>query len=234
MQPGTLYGLGIGPGDPELVTVKAARLLKNCDVVFTVISSHVSSSTSEDVVRFYEPKGRIERLVFTMSRVREEREAQVRSNAERIIAELRAGKNCAFATLGDTLSYSTFGYILPYVKQALPCARIEIVPGVTSWSTLAARAGKVLAENKESLRVIPAFTKDMADKIVFEPDTATILLKTYKSRSALTARLRRENVDVLYGENLTQEGEFLSESLDEIDARKENYLSLMLVRTRKD
>ncbi len=233
MQPGTLYGLGIGPGDPELITVKAVRLIKSCDVIFTVISSHADASTSETLVRSYKPEGRIERLVFTMSRIQAEREEQVRRNAGCIIGELQQGHNCAFATLGDTLSYSTFGYILPLVKKALPEVRVEIIPGVTSWSTLAARAGRVLVENKECLRVIPSFTKDIAEKLVFEPDTATILLKTYKSRSALTARLRQEDVDVVYGENLTQPDEFVTDNLDEIDARKENYLSLMLVRRKK-
>ncbi len=184
-------------------------------------------------MRSYEPKGRIERLVFTMSRIQSEREEQVRRNAGCIIEELKKGHDCAFATLGDTLSYSTFGYIMPHVQKALPDVRIEIIPGVTSWSTLAARAGKVLVENRECLRVIPSFTKDAAANLAFEPDTATILLKTYKSRSALTARLRQEDVDVIYGENLTQPDEFITSSLDEIDARKENYLSLMLVRKRK-
>ena len=116
MQPGTLYGLGIGPGDPELITVKAVRLIKSCDVIFTVISSHADASTSEALVRSYDPEGRIVRLVFTMSRIQSEREEQVRRNAGCIIEELKQGHNCAFATLGDTLSYSTYGYILPLVK----------------------------------------------------------------------------------------------------------------------
>ncbi|MDO5538093.1 MAG: precorrin-2 C(20)-methyltransferase [Desulfovibrionaceae bacterium] len=233
MQPGTFYGVGIGPGDPELVTLKAARLIRSCEVIFTVVSAHVSESVSEDVVRALEPKGRIVRLTFSMSRDRAERDRQFAVNAGLIAAELKEGRDCVFATLGDTLSYSTCGYMLPLLKEAVPGLRAEIVPGITSWSALAARAGTVLVENRESLRVVPSFTKDMAETIAFEPGCATVLLKTYRSRAALTERLRREKCDVLYGENLTQQGEFLTTDLDEIDARDENYLSLMVVRPKQ-
>ena len=237
MQPGTtgtLYGIGIGPGDPELLTLRAARLLKTCPVLFTVISAHVEDSTSEAVVRSQNPQGRIVRLVFSMSMNREERVRQVQENARLIAEELGKGQNCAYTTLGDTLSYSTFGYVLPLLRKAIPGLSIEIVPGITSWSTLAAKAGEVLVENRQNLRIIPSFTEDMAEKIVLEPDTTHVLLKTYRSRNALLARLRREkDIEVVYGEKLTQEGEFVSSSLDDIEKRPDTYLSLMMVKTKK-
>ena len=231
---GTLVGVGVGPGDPELLTLKAARILRSCDVIFTVVSANVQDSVSENIVRPLEPRGRIVRLVFSMSRDREKRRQQVQDNADIIAAELKQGHSCVFTTLGDALSYSTFGYVLPLLRKAIPGLTIEIVPGITSWSTLAARAGEVLVENRQNLRVIPSFTEDMAEKIVLEPDTTHVLLKTYRSRNALLARLRREkDIEVFYGEKLTQEGEFLSTSLDEIEKRPDTYLSLMLVKTPK-
>ncbi len=234
MKPGVFYGIGLGPGDPELITVKAARILRSCDVIFTVISANVQDSTSENIVRALEPKGRIVRLVFSMSRDRDVRARQVQDNADAIVRELREGRSCVFTTLGDALSYSTFGYVLPLLREAIPDLSIEIVPGITSWSTLAARAGQVLVENRETLRVIPSFTQDMAEKLVLDPSSPTILLKTYRSRKALTDRLRREkDYEVIYGERLSQPDEFITDSLDEIDARPESYLSIMLVRPRR-
>ena len=96
MKPGKLIGIGIGPGDPELLTIKAARILKSCGAVFTVISQHVDKSVSETVVRSVAPDANIIRLTFSMSRDRKEREDQVLRNAERIRDELDAGTFTAF------------------------------------------------------------------------------------------------------------------------------------------
>ena len=231
MQPGKLYGIGIGPGDPELLTLKGARLLAQRDVVFTVISQHVSASISGAVVEAVRPRGRVERLVFSMSRDRAEREAVLAANAQRIADELRAGRSCAYATLGDTLTYSTYGYMLKLLRELVPGLEAETVPGVTSFAALAARADAVLVENTEDLRVIPAFKASMAETVAFPEGSSTVLLKTYRSRNALIRRLKREKgLEVLYGERLTMEGEFISHDLDEIEARPECYFSLMLVR----
>ncbi len=234
MQPGVLYGIGIGPGDPELLTLKAARILKSCDVIFTVVSANAEDSVSEAIVRQLAPEGRFVRLVFSMAKDAQKRRLQVQDNANSIIRELEQGHDCVFTTLGDTLSYSTFGYILPLLRTALPELKVEIVPGVTSWSTLAARAGRVLVENREELRVIPSFTRDAAEKLVFEPGVSYVLLKTYHSRDALLKRLEREpDLEVIYGEKLTQEGEYLTTSLKDIASRADTYLSLMLVRKKR-
>lgn len=163
MKPGKLIGIGIGPGDPELLTIKAARILKSCGAVFTVISQHVDKSVSETVVRSVAPGARIIRLTFSMSRDRKEREDQVLRNAERIRDELLKGQDCAYTTLGDTLTYSTYGYMTAHLKKLLPDFRYETVPGITSYSTLAARSGAILVENTEDLRVVPAFKSSMAD-----------------------------------------------------------------------
>ncbi|MBR4746724.1 MAG: precorrin-2 C(20)-methyltransferase, partial [Desulfovibrio sp.] len=96
MQPGKLYGIGIGPGDPELLTLKGARILAECDVIFTVISQHVSESVSGAVVEAVRPRGRVERLTFSMSRDPAERQAVLAANAQRIADELRAGRSCAY------------------------------------------------------------------------------------------------------------------------------------------
>lgn len=91
-------------------------------------------------------------------------------------------------------------------------------------------------ENRDILQVVPSFTQDMAEKLVFEENTATVLLKTYRSRNRLIERLKKEqkeeDVEVVYGENLTRTGEYMTRDLDAMAGREENYLSLMLVRKR--
>ena len=231
MKTGIVYGVGIGPGDPQYLTLRAADVLRSADVIFTVISRNASSSVSRSVVESLRPRGEIRLQMFSMSRDRATREAQVQANADAIIDELRAGRDCAFATLGDAMTYSTFGYVLDRIRKAIPGVEVEIVPGVTSFATLAAKAETVLVENGEQLRVIPSFRSDMAESLDFPKGSTTILLKTYRSRAALLDRLaREENVEVLYGEHLTMEGQTLLTDPDAIRERPEEYLSLIMVK----
>lgn len=231
MKLGKLYGVGIGPGDPRYLTLRAAEVLAAADVIFTIISRNASASTSRAVVESQHPRGVIRQLVFSMSRDPAVRTAQVRANAETIKAELTQGRDCVFATLGDSMTYSTFGYVLDILRRELPELDVEIVPGITSFATFAAKAQRVLVENRESLHVIPSFSEDVAHTLEFPPSSTTILLKTYRNRKTLIDRLRaEENISVLYGEHLTMEDEFFSDDLDEIAARPEEYLSLMMVK----
>ena len=150
MKTGKLYGVGIGPGDPQYLTLRAADVLRSVDVVFTVISPNASNSVSQSVVDYLQPRGEVRLQVFSMSRDKTIREEQVRANAEAIIAELRAGHDCAFATLGDAMTYSTFGYVLEIIRKAIPNLDLEVIPGITSFATLTAKAGTVLVENGSS------------------------------------------------------------------------------------
>ena len=162
---------------------------------------------------------------------RDSRAAQVQANADAIITELKAGRDCAFATLGDAMTYSTFGYVLEIIRESIPGVELEIVPGITSFATLTAKAGTVLVENGEQLRVIPSFKSEMAETLDFPKGSTTILLKTYRSRKALVERLRREeNVEILYGEHLAMEGQTLLTDLDAVADRPEEYLSLIMVK----
>lgn len=237
MSPGVLYGVGIGPGDPQYITLRAAEVLRTADVVFNVISRNAEESVSGAVVRHFAPQGDIRQLVFSMSRDPAVRQAQVRANADAIRAELQAGRHCAFATLGDPMTYSTFGYVLALLRADLPDLAVEIVPGVTSFAMLAARAGRVLVENGEQLRVIPSFTEQQASELDFPPHSATVLLKTYRSRPALLRRLREEKgLRLLYGEHLTMPDEFMAEdaaALDALREREQEYLSLLLVKRER-
>ena len=95
MKPGKLYGVGIGPGDPQYLTLRAADVLRSVHVIFTVISKNASSSVSRAVVEHLRPRGEIRLQVFSMSSDQTVRKAQVRENAEAVIKELRAGRDAA-------------------------------------------------------------------------------------------------------------------------------------------
>lgn len=232
MQTGTFYGVGIGPGNPEYLTLRAARVLAEVDIIFTVTGPNTETSISSTVVESLgKIKGTIIPLLFTMSRDRETRQLQITANAMKIAAELESGKSCAFATLGDAMTYSTFGYILDILKAYLPGLKTEVVPGITSYCTLSSLSQTVLVENGEHLRVIPAFRPEMVDQIDFPSGSTTVLMKTYRSRNALIRRILDEpDVRIVYGERLGMSGQFISHNGPEILDRPEEYLSLMIIK----
>lgn len=233
MKSGKLYGVGIGPGDPQYLTLRAADILSSVDIIFTVISQNAKNSTSQHVVEYLKPRGEIRLQTFSMSTDKVVREAQVKSNAHEIIKALQAGYNCAFATLGDAMTYSTFGYVYAIIKDTIPDLELEIVPGITSFATLAAKAASVLVENGEQLRIIPSFMADTVQYLDFPRNSTTILLKTYRNRKEIVARLQREdNIDIIYGEHLTMNEQILLSELESISKRPETYLSLIMVKKK--
>lgn len=231
-QLGNLYGVGIGPGDPEQITLRAASILRSVDVVFTVDSPNGDTSISRSVVESLAPlKGRIVPLFFTMARDPAVRAAQEETNAAAMTAELRQGKNCAFATLGDPMTYSTFSAMLRLIRASLPTVAVEVAPGITSFAMLAARSCEALTEKTGALRVMPAFKPDLVDKMDFPAGSSTVLLKTYRGRTALFERLaREEDATIVYGERLGMDGEFLTRDRAAMVERPEQYLSLMLIK----
>ncbi len=233
MKIGKFFGVSIGSGDPKYLTLRAVEIIQAADVIFTVISKNSENSTSLDVVQSVEPKGEVHVQIFSMSGDNAVRFAKVRENAHAILDCLKEGKDCAFATLGDAMTYSTFGYVLKIIQEELPQVEIEIVPGITSFAALAAKSGEILVKNKEMLRIIPSFKSDTAENLSFPENSTTILLKTYHSRDAIIERLRKENdITVTYGERLGMEDETILHDLDQIQARTDTYLSLMMVKKK--
>lgn len=232
---GKFYGVGIGSGNPEFLTIKAYNTLKEADTIFTVISKNSCDSVSQNVVEYVKPKGKVELLTFSMAKDKAVRERQVMDNTDKILAELEQGKTVAFATLGDAMTYSTFGYIFAIIKEKHPDLEIEIIPGVNSFTTLASISKTILVENRESLHVIPSFKEEDVENTVFPENSTTILLKTYRSRKALINRLKKEkeqfpNIQITYGEHLGLEGQKLAYSLEEIENIPETYLSMIMVK----
>lgn len=232
MKPGTFYGVGIGPGHPEYLTLRAVNVLSQVDVIFTVTGPNTENSISESVVRSIgELKGKIVPLLFSMSRDQGVRQRQIEDNAEIILTELVQGRNCAFATLGDAMVYSTFSYILEILKNKIKDLPVEVVPGITSFCTLSAQSQTVLVENGEKIQVVPAFREEMADELDFQSGTTTVLMKTYRSRNTLIRRLMQEpGTSLVYGERLGMAEQFISTDGAEILSRPEEYLSLLMVK----
>ncbi len=155
MSTGTLYGIGVGPGDPELITMKGLRLLQAAATVFVPVAEVSTTSIAETIAAgLLLPGQRIERLVFPMRRTLDERASAWRAHCETIVAALAGGRNAAFLVEGDALTYSTFAHLAETMRLAHPEVATVAIPGVTSFAAAAAAAGRPLVDGRERLVVL--------------------------------------------------------------------------------
>ena len=154
-----LVGVGVGPGDPELVTVKGVRVLSQADLVVVPVMDPLEQGRAEATVRACIAHDRLRRLVFALDDrggPTPERLSAWEAAADAVAGQLlgRAG-TVAFATLGDPNVYSTFTYLADAVRGRVPDVVVETVPGITAMQDLAARSGTVLCEGTETLALLP-------------------------------------------------------------------------------
>ena len=231
---GKFYGVGLGPGDPELVTVKALNVLQNADVIFNIISQQSSRSVSAGIVdELPGINAETVELTFAMRDNRDERNEFYRRNSEIIISYLSEGRNCALVTIGDPLTYGTYGYIMKELRQMLPELEIETVPGVNSWTALAAKTNTVLVEDRGKLSIVPSFAEEDIESVMRENSDTVVFLKTYRTRDKLLSVLP-DGADILYGSNICLGDEFITDSREEILQTEQNYLSMIIVRKRDE
>ena len=149
-----LYGVGVGPGDPELVTVKAVRLLHAADVVMVPVTATGEQGRAEGIVRAHVDR-EVRRLVFALADDAARDDAWDSAGATVAAAYAAGAHTVAFATIGDPNVYSTFTYLAETVRGLVPELSVRTVPGVTAMQALAATSGRVLVEGRESLALMP-------------------------------------------------------------------------------
>ena len=149
---GKLYGIGVGVGDPENITLKAIKVLRDIDVIVLPEAKTGEGSTAFDIVKEY-IKEDVEQifLEFPMIKELETRKIFRKNNADIIKNELEKGKNVAFLTIGDPMTYSTYNYVLEYLDKD---TIVETVAGINSFNSIAARLNIPLVIGDEDLKVI--------------------------------------------------------------------------------
>ena len=183
---GKLYGIGVGPGDTELLTLKAARILKSVPVVFTPKSSKEKESIALSIVKpVLEEREDYKRLmlvtpIFPMIEDKDELEKIWNSASEMIAQYLDSGRDVAFITLGDPSVFSTYAYVQ---KKLIENYEIETVPGITSFTACAAARNKALVEQNEILTIVPKIDDRLEH--VLEYSDSVVLMKASRNTSQL-------------------------------------------------
>lgn len=227
---GTLYGIGVGPGDPELLTLKAVRLIRESHVIAVpgpVKEETVAYRIVKQAVPELDRKECIE-VDMPMTKDKEKLEQSHIKGARQVIGHLKKGEDVAFLTLGDPTVYSTCLYIHQKVKEAgYP---VEIVSGITSFCAVAARLNEGLVEKAEMLHVIPS-SYQISEALKL-PGTK-VLMKAGKKMPQVRQQLLQSGCHVTMIENCGMPGERIYHGAGEIPADA-GYYSLLIVKDKKE
>ena len=232
---GTFYGIGVGPGDPELMTVKAARILKEVDVIFTAASTKNDYSTALKISRPYIPETvEIISLPFRMTLKHTVRKQAREENARKVLPYLREGKDAAFLTLGDPLTYSTFSYLAQALRELEPDISIRAIPGITSYQAAASRLLVPLCEGEESLLVLSgAMGGKSLRKLAGDVDNI-VMLKTYKNFDHILKTLKELNLaeHTIGISRCGLEGEEIIHDVSRFNGRHPPYFTLLIIKPK--
>jgi precorrin-2/cobalt-factor-2 C20-methyltransferase len=226
-----LVGVGVGPGDPELLTLRALRELRGADRVVAPAASVDTVGRAESIVRQAAPDVVVERLVFEMAPGRDARRSTARRAAEALGAWLDTGETVAFITLGDPNVYSTFTAVAAELRLLRPGARIDTVPGIMAFQDLAARTGTPLLDDVQSLTLVTALDGPAdAEAALADPARAVVVYKGGRHVPALAKAIAgagRLDGAVL-GELLGLPGERVA-PLADVGDRPASYLATVIV-----
>ena len=232
---GTFYGIGVGPGDPELLTVKAINALKEIDVLIAPKTEKKSDSVALSIAQPYlKPSVEIVYQTFPMVRDFAEETEVFETNKAEILEHLSGGQNVGFATLGDPMFYSTYIYIFRLLKGC--DVKIVTIPGVPAFLAIAAQIGRPVVFGNDILTIIPATAELDAIKNALARADSTVLMKVYKNFPEIVAALK--SYDMIEDAILVSRCGLDDEKIiTDVAAHKDenlNYLSTILTRRKYD
>jgi precorrin-2/cobalt-factor-2 C20-methyltransferase len=229
---GTLYAIGVGPGDPDLLTLKAVKALAKVGKVFAASSTKNDYSLALSIAAPHmRPDTPVVRLGFPMTHDKTALEAAWMANAQAVLDELSHGGDAAFLTLGDPMTYSTFLYLWRTMQNIDPQTQVVIVPGVSSIQAAAAAAGMGLAESGQNLAILSGVDDMDRLRLALEACDSAVILKAYKSFPKLRALLSSMGLaqKAILVSRCGLEGQTILHGLEECPDRPA-YFSLILVK----
>ena len=226
---GTFYGVGVGPGDPELMTLKARRILNQVEVIIAPESAPGKGSIASDIVRGQlDDPGKILPLVFPMTYNREQLNAAWQANLDSVLDLLNQGKDVAFITLGDPMLYSTCAHLMRHLKPHN--ITVETVPGIPAFCAAASRLNRAVAEENQTVAIIPAaYKQPHLDALLAIADNV-VVMKPSRGYGELVDKLGQHGFlgDAVMVSHCGHDKEQITDNLTAVDPDAVDYLSIIL------
>lgn len=231
MDKGVLYGIGVGPGDSELLTLKAIKILKAVDIIAVPKSKSDKDSVALNIVKDYINNKPIIELVFPMIFDKENLNSDWNKAADLVTAYLANNQNVAFITLGDPTIYSTFIYLNKLVINK--GYKTLIIPGIPSFCACSAEAMISLAENNETISIIPS-ASNMNELITKINELDTVVLMKFRKNFNQIKDILSENksIHAIIVENCTMNSQKIYRDIQKIHESDLGYFSTMIITKR--
>lgn len=223
------YGIGVGVGDPEEITLKAINILKKLDVVVLPEAKKDEGSVAYEITKQY-MKEEIEKVFmeFPMLKSLEERREARKRNAMLVQELLEQGKNVGFLTIGDTMTYSTYVYLLEHLPEKY---LVETVPGISSFVDMASRFNFPLMIGEESLKVVSLNPKTDIEAEITSADNI-VFMKVSRSferlKQAILATGNQENVIMV--SNCGKENQVVAYNIEELEEEDIPYFTTLILK----
>ena len=228
---GKLIGIGVGPGDTELLTLKAAKVLESIPVIFSPKSAKEKESIALSIVKpLLEKRDDYKKVmivepIFPMIENKNELEKIWNSAADLVSQYLNTGRDVAFITLGDPSIFSTYSYLQ---NRLVDDYEVETIPGITSFTACAAARNEALVEQNDILTVVPKIDKRISN--VIEYSDSIVLMKASRNSTKLELKIKNDkrDKDIYSVQNCTRENEKIVEGF----SHEKPYLTTSIVKFR--
>ncbi|WP_095406021.1 cobalt-factor II C(20)-methyltransferase [Romboutsia maritimum] len=224
------YGIGTGPGDSSLLTVKAVETLKNLDVLYTPEAKKGGESLALSIVSKYLPESlEIKSRHFPMNFESGEKILAWDKVAQEIIEDVKEGKDVGFITLGDPMIYSTYVYVM---ERLIGEVDVETIPGISSFSNIASNQNFPLVMDKEPLIIMPCTIEEEKIDYALRNYSSIVLMKVYKNFKNIVQKLEENNLidNAILVSNSSQDSEAVYTDLRDIHLEEKiSYFSTILV-----
>ncbi|GJQ24028.1 precorrin-2 C(20)-methyltransferase [Candidatus Brocadia sapporoensis] len=234
MKPGNFHGIGLGPGDPELLTLKAIHVIQGADRIFVPKSDTKEESMALEIVKDYVEEKKIIEQIYPMTKDKSLLNTAWRKAAEEVCTEIRNGYDVAYLTLGDPMTFSTYIYLLRYLLTMLPEHAIHTVPGITSYNAAACMANYPLLTGDERMAVIP-MPKDITElRPILETFDTVVLMKVAKKLDEVIQLLEEINLTehALFASYIGQKNAYLTYDLVSLKGSGRGYMSVLIVKRK--